>query len=591
VSLPAGLLASRPNPSSTTRAGKPGRGEGWLRSFAGRWSVDLALTVLLFVVVAVLSVLPVLRLLSAALAPGGSLDLAGFYESLAQNSVFRAFGHTLDTAFCGAIAAFVIGAFFAVLVALTDLPGRKALGFLILLPLVVAPQVTALAWLHMTGPSSVLLNLIGLAPQAGTPNPLYGRFGIILLYGVQNSPIVFVALRAGLIRLPRDLVEAARMSGSTALGTLVTLITPLAWPYIVAALALAFVSGVGNFGIAALAGLPVNYLTLTTLIYQKLSSYGPDVLPDVTALSILIAVVALAGVAVQIVALRRPQAKIAAGSPIRFDLGRWRLLLAGLAWLTIAIILFLPALALLMTSLVPAFGVPLSPTTATLDNYAEVLVRQASTVRAFGHSFLLSAAAGIGLGVLAIPLAWTLGRRSPAVQRFVAGATELPYALPGVVVAIAAILLFLRPLPWIGSLYGTLWIILIAYAMRFLAFAMRPVVASIGQIPADLDEAAAMCGAATGRRLWTITAPIAAPAAVAGMLLVFLTAFNELTVSALLWSGGSETIGVVLFGLEEAGLGTQAAAIGVTTILVVTVLLGALDRFGRRLPAGVLPWR
>ena len=168
---------------------------------------------------------------------------------------------------------------------------------------------------------------------------------------------------------------------------------------------------------------------------------------------------------------------------------------------------------------------------------------------------------------------------------------ELPYALPGIVLAIACILLFLRPLPFIGSLYATPWIILAAYLMRFFALAMKPVTAAVGQMSRDLDEAAAVSGAYPLRRMMTIIAPLAAPAAVAGALLVFMSAFNELTVSALLWSSGNETLGVVLFSLEEAGLGTQAAAIAVTTIVIVVGLLLLLDRLGRRLPAGVLPWR
>lgn len=157
--------------------------------------------------------------------------------------------------------------------------------------------------------------------------------------------------------------------------------------------------------------------------------------------------------------------------------------------------------------------------------------------------------------------------------------------------AIACILLFLRPLPLIGSLYGTAWIILVAYLMRFFALAMKPVTTAIGQLSRDLNEAAAVSGAGPLRRLMTITGPLTAPAAVAGALLVFMSAFNELTVSALLWSSGHETLGVVLFSLEEAGLGTHAAAIAVTTILIVVVLLAVLDRLGKKLPPGVLPWR
>jgi len=167
----------------------------------------------------------------------------------------------------------------------------------------------------------------------------------------------------------------------------------------------------------------------------------------------------------------------------------------------------------------------------------------------------------------------------------------LPYALPGIVLAIACILLFLRPLPLLGSLYGTPWIILIAYLMRFAALAVKPVEAALSQLAPDLDEAAAGAGAGTIRRLLTITAPLAGPAAAAGALLVFMSAFNELTVSALLWSSRNETIGVILFSLEESGLSPQAAAVAVITLLVIVLLLALLDRLGRRLPAGVLPWR
>ena len=243
------------------------------------------------------------------------------------------------------------------------------------------------------------------------------------------------------------------------------------------------------------------------------------------------------------------------------------------------------------TALIPSFGVPLTWSTVTFSNFEEVLFRQASTSRALRNSAMLAGSAALILAFGAIPLAIGIERFSRLSQRVLHGAIELPYALPGIVLAIACILLFLRPLPLVGSLYGTAWIILAAYLMRFFALAMKPVATAVGQISRDLDEAAAVSGARPLRRMLTITAPLAAPAAVAGALLVFMSAFNELTVSALLWSSGNETLGVVLFSLEEAGLGTQAAAIAVTTIIVVTLLLFLLDRLGKKLPAGVLPWR
>ncbi len=547
--------------------------------------------VALLTVVALLSLLPMARLVLAAMAPGGDLDLGGFADRLATPASLRAMWHTLDTAFFGAVLALMIGAPFAVVVAMTDLAGRRTIGFLLLLPLMIAPQVTALSWLHLFGPSSPLLGAVGIAPPPGTANPLLGRGGIILLYGVQHAPIVFITLRTGLSRIPRDLVEAARVSGSDAFRTLGTIVLPLMRPHLVAAASLAFVSGIGNFGIPALLGMPVNYLTLPTLIYQQMASFGPGLLPQMAALSVLIGMLALCGVAAQAVATRGHAARYTAGAPTRFALGRFRGPASWLAWLVVSAILIVPFLALLATAMVPTFGVRLTMETATLANFTEVLTRQASTIRAFRNSTLLAGGAAFILALGSVPMAVGLRHFGRHTRRLLLGAVELPYAMPGIVLAIACILLFLRPLPLIGSLYATAWIILIAYCMRFLTLALKPAATAVEQIPHDLDEAAASSGAGPVRRLLTITFPLAAPAALAGGLLVFMSAFNELTVSALLWSSGHETLGVVLFSLEEAGLSTLAAAIAVSTIVVVVALLAILDRLAFRLPAGVLPWR
>lgn len=551
---------------------------------------QLSLTGVL-ILIALLSLLPVGRLVMTAIAPTGVPDFAVFYERLAKPSSMRALWNTLDTAFFGALLSLAIGAAFTIAIALTDLPGRRTLGFLLILPLTIAPQVTALAWLHMFGPSSTLLGMFDLAPPPGSPNPMLGRGGIIFLFGVQHAPIVFVTLRAGLSRVPASLIEAARSSGAGPLRTLRTIVLPLVRPYIVAAAALAFVSCIGNFGIPALLGMSVNYLTLPTLIYQRMVSFGPGVLPEMASLSVLIGLLVVLGTAVQAYALRKGEARYADDRTLRFSMGGWRGPAAVLAWIWIVFTVMIPICALLATALVPSFGVPLTLQTLTFDNFTEVLTRQAATMRAFRNSFVFSALAALLLAIIAIPATSAMDRMKPRLRRPLQGFVDLPYALPGIVLAVACILLFLRPLPLIGSLYGTGAIIVVAYLMRFLALALKPVASATAQIPRDLGEAAAASGAGPRRRLLTITVPLVLPAAFAGALLVFMSAFNELTVSALLWSSGNETLGVVLFSLEEAGLGTHAAAVAVTTIAAVVVLLGLLDCFARKLPSGVLPWR
>jgi len=568
-------------------------GLGRPRPSASGPAAGTALLPVLFVVlvVGVLSVLPIARLVTMAIAPAGSIDFTIFLDRLLRAATQRAILNTLDTAFFGALLSLAIGVPAALLIALTDLPGRRLAGFLLLLPLMIAPQVTALAWLQLFGPSSALLGALGLAPAPGTPNPLLGRGGIILLYGVQHAPIVFITLRAGLARLPAELVEAARAAGASPLRVLRTIVLALAAPYLLAGAALAFVSAVGDFGVPALLGIPVNYMTLTTLIYQQLTSFGPTVLPQVASLSTLIGVIALVGVGLQALALRGRDHRFAAGRPPRLELGPWRTPATLALFLFLAVTVLLPILGLIGTSLIPSYGVPLSLGTMTLGNYAEVLTRQPAALRAFANSAWLSAAAAIILALGAVPLAAAMLRAGPRTRRLAHALADLPYALPGIVISIACILLFLRPLPLIGSLYATAAIILAAYLIRFLALALNPVDTAIAQLPRELGEAAAASGAGPARRLLTITGPLAAPAAAAGALLVFMTAFSELTVSALLWSSGHETVGVVLYSLEEAGLATHAAAIAVTTIVIVVALLLIADRLGRRLPAGVLPWR
>ncbi len=356
---------------------------------------------------------------------------------------------------------------------------------------------------------------------------------------------------------------------------------------------LAFVSSLGNFGTPALLGIPVGYDTLTTLIYQRLAGFGPSVLSEAAVLSILIGIVALIGVVMQSrISGGRDYRTIGAPSlPLVWELGPMRPAIETASWTGIILVVIMPLAALTATSLVPAVGVPLTATSATLSHYVQGLFTQANTSRAFVNSFLLSIGAAGILAAVSIPLAYFLAWRRGRLVRILSLLVELPYALPGIVLAIACILVFLKPLPVIGvSVYGTVWIILIAYLSRFMALGLRPVLSGFAQLDRTLDDAAAAAGARLFRRLRTIIAPLMSPVAAAGAILVFLTALNELTVSALLWSAGSETLGVVVFSLQEAGDSPLAASISMVSIAAILALMALASAFSARFPSGVLPW-
>jgi len=556
------------------------RSEGWL------------LSTILIVAIS-LTLAPVLRLFVEGVTDQGAVGLSLAGEVLRQPSTLSALKHSLVTAGFGTLVSVVLGSAFAFLVALTDLRAKAALVFCLMIPMMIPPQITALSWTQIMGPSSVLLKTLGLAPPLGSPQPLYSAQGIILLLGIQHMSIIFLTLRAGLRAIPQEVVEAARISGARGLRTWWQVVMPLTLPSLAAGTAITFVTALGNFGIPAMLGIPAGYATLPTLVYQKLAGMGTSVLAEVSILAMLIGAVAVTGILTQRFFQSRQRVYLvgATSRPLAIPLGAARLPVEVLLWAVVCTILVLPMFGLLATSLVPAYGVPLRLDTVTLQAWTEVLLRQPVTTRAFANSFGLAISAAVVLMLLCLPLAWLMERNPTRLSRLFDSLLDLPYALPGVVLSIAMILLLIK-LPFTdATLYGTIWIIFLAYLARFFAVMFRPVQASLKQLDPAMGEAAQSVGASLFQRLRDVIVPLSAPAAAAGAILVFLTAFNELTVSALLWSSGTETLGVVIFNLDDSGETAMASALAMTIVLVVMALMVLVQLMSRRFPKGVVPWQ
>ncbi|WJD50516.1 MULTISPECIES: ABC transporter permease [unclassified Enterobacter] len=549
---------------------------------------------LLLCIVALLSLLPSLRLLMAALLDWQQGSNSSLGRVLSNPSTWTALYNSLYTSGLGTLLSLLLGSLFAFCLALTNIRLKQMWVFLFMLPMMIPPQVTALSWLQLFGPGSILLNSIGLAPSFGSPNPLYSAEGIALLLGIQHAPLVFLALRTQLQCLPKEQIEAARLNGASLWRVFVDIVLPLCRTALWAGAAIAFVSALGNFGIPAMLGIPISYFVLPIQIYQTLSSFGPSMLSDVAALSVLMGVLAIGIVSLQGVMQRRHALPLIgmAGRSLDFQLGKWRLATESLLAVVLFAILLLPLLALIATSLVPTLGVPLNSQTLTFAAWHAMFDNQSATWRALTNSMVLSVSAALLLMLIALPLAWLLVRYASRPLRWLQNAIDIPYTLPGVVLAIAIILLFSRPLPLLNvSLSGTLMIIFIAYLARFLTVCLKPVHNSMLQLDPAMEEAASLAGANFSQRLRHIVLPLLAPAAFAGALLVFLTAVNELTVSALLWSAGKETIGVVIFNLDESGNKVLASAVSVLVVALVTCVMLLLSGLGRYLPKGVIPWQ
>lgn len=552
----------------------------------------IALVALLTAAVGIF-LLPLFRLSWTGLS-GGFGPLVAALES---DTTRRALVHSLESGLASAIAALVVGTVLAFAIGLTNLRGKGVFVFLLLLPMMIPPHVTAISWIQALGPSSPILNLFGLAPPIGAAHPLYSREGVILLLTIQHTPLVFLVMLAALRGLPREVSEAARIAGARPARLLRRILLPLLAPSLVAAFALAFVSALGNFGIPALLGIPGRYVTMPVLIWRRLAGFGPSVLADVAVLAMILAIIAVLSVALQSWLQRVVRAGLI-GPPqpaLEIGLGRsrplWEVALAIFVMATLA----LPLASLVATALVPTYGVPLSFETFTWDNFAEVILRRNATARAFINSTLIAGAAAVTLAAFSALMAY-FGARKERVGRTSSSAVttlaEVSYAIPGLVISIAFILVYIRPIPGTDlSLYNTLTLIFLAYLTAYFAVALKPVSAAAGQLDPALDDAARVSGAGFLRRLWRVHLPLVAPAAASGAILVFLTAYNEVTVSALLWSRGNETIGTTIFNYEDGGYTTLASAMSTITVLATVILMTLLDRLGRRLPPGVVPWR
>ena len=563
---------------------------------APRVNSERLILALLVLLIGLLSVAPLMRLVWTAIAPSGVPDIARLTRLLASDRVLIASANTLLIALSSTLISVVLGTAAAWLVALSDLRAKTAWVFAFILPLMIPPQVTALAWLQALAPGSPLALLFAtleLPWFAPGEQPLYSLTGIVLLLGTHNAPLVFLTVRAGLRRLPADLVEAAQASGASRARILFTIVLPLARPAIFAGAALTFVAAAGNFGIQAMLGIPARVPTLITLVYQQLNGIGASALPNTAVYALLIAVITLAGMAASAWLGGRHDVRVN-GAPRLWQqsLGRGRMAVEGVAWLWMALTLLLPLSALLITALTSGFGQALSWQTLTLENFRAALWGYPAVRQAFLTSLGLTTLAALILTVCALFLAYFLSWRRTQLVRGLWLASELTYALPGIVTGVAAMLFFLRPLPIVNvSLYGTVWIILAAYLANFLALVLRPTLAGFAQLEPALDEAARLCGAGFLRRMRDILLPLAAPSALAGSVLVFLTALNEIQVSVLLVTSQTQTIGPTIVFLDEGGSASLAAAVGCLMIVVVCLLMAVATRLTRRLPHGILPWQ
>jgi iron(III) transport system permease protein len=461
-----------------------------------------------------------------------------------------------------------------------DFPGRRLLGGLVALPAVLPPLVGVIAFLFLFGESGFVTRVVGrLLGLSSAPWRLQGAGAILLVHAYSMYVYFYLFTRAGLTRVDRSMVEAAEALGAGRGAILRRVVLPLLRPQLAAAALLTFMTSLGSFSAPYVFGGGFRVMT-TQIVATKLNGQVGLAMVQTTAL----AVVALAGLWL----LRRsepgrPVVMIAKGAAPKARMlhrptVRWGA--AFLGW-TLALILLLPHLTLLLVSFVPlgTWTTELLPPAYSAGNYL-ALVREPERLRPLVNSLWMAGVATVAAVGVALWAGRLVVQRRARWSRLIEGLTNVPWAVPGTVLAIALAATFSVRAPWVGRwvLVGTAVILPLAYAVRNLPLAAGAIVAGFRQLDPSLDEAAASLGAGRARTLARVTVPLLRPAILAGAALVFATALGDFVTSIVLYTFETRPISIEILGaLRQFDLG-GAAAYGVVLMVISAVAMAVGTR-------------
>jgi len=526
------------------------------------------------VLLVVLVALPLSLLFYKSFVHEGALSLTNYEQVLSERRNYLPLWNTLRLGLWTVVLATAIGVTLGWLVARTDLPGRQALEVFCLLPYMVPPFIGAMAWERLLAPRIGFVNQLWMALTNSKSSPfnIYCFAGMVWVMGMYTFPFVFITVRGALARMNPSLEEVARISGARRLRVLRNITVPLVLPSIMAGMMLAFLYTISNFGVPALIGMRARIFVLTTRIYAYIGQGDFTGIRLAASLSVLLVFVAgIVLYANQWVIKRQHGAAIISGKSVRpsiVELGRWRYPIAVAVYLFIGFMILAPLGAIFLTSLMRAWGVPLTWANLSLKNYRYVLFEYSLTKHAILNSLMLASSAACAITVLGAILAYITVKTKTKGRQVLDFLSTLPHAIPGTVVALAMIL------AWSGqfkvNLYNTFWIIIVAYVARYLFYGFRNISASLVQIHPSLEEAARVSGANWFQNFRDVVLPLIRPGIIASFLLVFMPTLRELTVSILLYGPRTPTIAVAVFELQEAGYYHISAALA---SLVVVVLL------------------
>lgn len=551
------------------------------------WRADVAIIVAAVLVLAYLTLVPLAMLVLGAVSSTGSvldgeLTLRHFERVLTDRAAVELLASSFAFSAGAAIFAFTVGTAMAWAVERSDVPARSLWYGVALIPLIVPGIIHAIAWIFLLSPEIGWINA-PLKALFGVSLTVYSLPGMVWVEGLHTAPFAFVLMSAAFRNMDPSLEEAAAASRAGPWRTFRRITLPLLLPVSASVLLILFVRTLEAFEVPAIIGLPGRVFVYTSRIFLSLAQFPPSYGLSAAYATVLL-VLSVAGLALHRSATRRSErfATVTgkAFRPRRVALGRARVVAIGVFGLYGLFAVLLPLLVMAYASVLTVYQVPSAQSLGqlTLANYAFVL-DDATTRRAIVNSLILGVTTATIVVALTTVIGWvTLRTRIPG-RGLLDMLAFVPIAIPGIVLGISLIwVYFTIPI----RIYGTLWILLVAYVTRYLPYGIRAATGGLTQIHPELEEVAATAGAGWWRTFRRIVIPLIRPTLLAAWIYVFVVSLRELSSSILLYSSQSVIIAVRIFDLRDSGQYTAIAALSVVMIGALVVLVAALQWVGGR---------
>jgi iron(III) transport system permease protein len=523
----------------------------------------------------------------------GHASLANFATLFTDPSFVDPLVATLVISFSVSALCCLVAAPLGWLVARTDMPLGRTVRTLVMASLVTPPFVGAIAWEMLAAPNSGLLNQLWRS-LTGMPSDealldIYNLPGVTFVIACYTFPYVFILLANALDRMPGELEDASSMLGARTWQTARRVTIPLVLPTLLAGALVAFLQALNQFGVPAILAIPAGFHTLTTRIWS-LFQFPPKLeLAAAASLPLLLLTVAL--LRGQSLALgRRGYAVLGGkyGQPRLVRLGGLRWPAVALALLVLSLPLFLPYAALFNSAFSRVASRLVTIETFTLHNVRFTFLELSSTMPALENTFLLATLAATLGALLALLIAYIVARRAVPGHRLLSFLATAPLAIPGIVLGVGMFLAYTGP-PL--TLYGTLWILLIAFVTIELPAAYQQLSAAFQAVHPELEEAGRILGATRLRTLADITAPLLRSAVIATWCFIFVAVIRELSAAAILFTSETKVLSVLIFDLKESGDVGAIAVLSLVMVAITTIVIVIANRLGGGRAAGRLAAR